>query len=92
MRVLLIDTINDKHFVGDIYTDLAAATGRVTYDLEARTCTIQHSSHPHLVVNPISHVLSYGDSWGADELLREMAYDAIKYLCRNCGFVFYNAA
>lgn len=89
MRALLLDTRNDRHFVGDDYLDLATATGRVTFDLDKRTCTVQHSATPHLVVNPTSHTMEWGDSWGRDEMLKDMAKDAVSYLTRCCGFLLY---
>lgn len=89
MQALLLDTRNDKHFVGNNYVELAVATGRVTFDLDARTCTVQHSSHPHLCVNPTSHTMSWSDSWGRDEMLKDMAKDAVAYLVRCCQFALY---
>lgn len=91
MKALLLDTRNDQHFVGNDYLDLAVATGRVAFDLDKRTCTVQHSANPHLVVNPTSTTLKWGDSWERDEMLRDMAKDAISYLCGKCGFVLYRS-
>lgn len=91
MNALLLDTRNDKHYLGDTYLELAQATGRVSFDLEARTCTVQHSSHPHLAVYPTSRTLSWGESWTRDAMLHDMARDAVRYLCMKCGFKLYRA-
>lgn len=89
--LLLLDTRNDKHFTGEDAVDLATATGRVRFDLDARVCVIQHVDQPHLYVNPTSHTLTWGDDWKRDEMLRDMARDAIAYLCRNCGFTLFTS-
>lgn len=85
---LLLNTKDQIHHKGETSLELAQACGRVKFDLTRRICYV-FLYDPRWAKNP-PHELLYGDSWGEEEMLLEMAQDAISYLCRNCGFELYS--
>lgn len=79
--LLLLDTRNDKHYVGPTTFDLVMATGRVVIDTTARRAFID--GQPDSV--------GFTDQYTHEELIREIAIQACHVLIRNHGFQLFHA-
>jgi hypothetical protein len=80
--LILLDTRNDKHFVGGTLTDVVLTSGAVTFDLSARRAVIY--GQPDTV--------SFSNDYAHDELIREMALRALTVLKRYDFQLFRNTA
>lgn len=78
---LLLDTRNDKYYVGNTYEELARATGRVTFDVAKRTVLIDGKK-----------ILTFTLDWSPEEFLGEASGDTVEMLVKNYGFVVYHNA
>lgn len=80
MRLLLLDTRNDRHYTGENTSDLILNTGRVTIDLNSRRA----------VIDGKPDTVSYSSEYTSDELLVEACRRALQVLTRDYGFVLYS--
>jgi hypothetical protein len=71
-RLILLDTRNDKHFVGSTLTDVVLSSGAVTFDLSARRAVIYGQ------LDTVSFSRAFTDK----ELVHELACRALTVLKR----------
>lgn len=71
-RLILLDTRNDRHFVGGSVADVVLTTGAITFDLSAR----------RVVIYGEPDTVSFSSDYTRDELLRELAGRALTVLKR----------
>lgn len=77
---LLLDTINDKHYVGDKTQELVLATGRITFDAINR----------RILIDGQPDTVTFSSDYNDIELGVEFGIRALKVLTRDHGFIHFN--
>lgn len=79
MRLLLLDTRNDRHYVSDRVADLVTQTGQVWFNLSERRAVIKGSPDG----------VRIGLDYSEEEMVRELATRALHVLLCDHGFILY---